>query len=366
MTIRLLFAADDQATLELFDRLLEATRPLLAFDVEAQHVSSRATLCERAKAGVNDVVLLDWGIAEASTPMLIEEIFRCDADLFVVALLPQSLIQYRTAVWTVGACALIPREHIDPEWLAGVLGVVNRSMLREARLHAEVDRLVHDRSIHLRRMMEIQEECRRRVARDLHDEVSQSLAAALVQLDTIEALLQQEPAQASSQAAGLRSTLRQLHEEVQRVLLDLRPVLLEQKGLMAALAWYGNERLRPLGCAVHLSGGNCAPDLPDAVKLTLYRIGQESLSNVARHAAARNVWLDLHCTGAELVLTVRDDGRGFDAPTVQDGSALRGLGLLGVRERVWLLDGKVTFTSTPGNGATVEVRIPYTKTCCTP
>lgn len=57
---------------------------------------------------------------------------------------------------------------------------------------------------------------------------------------------------------------------------------------MAALAWYGNERLRPLGCAVHLSGGNCAPDLPEEVQLTLYRIGQELLSNVARHAAAQN------------------------------------------------------------------------------
>ncbi|MFO7631592.1 MAG: histidine kinase [Caldilinea sp.] len=188
---------------------------------------------------------------------------------------------------------------MDQEWLASVLCMVNRSMLREARLHAEVDRLVRDRSLHLRRMMEIQEECRRRVARDLHDEVSQSLTAALVQLDTVEALLYQQPDRAATQIGGLRTTLGRLHDEVQRVLLDLRPVLLEQKGLMAALAWYGNERLRPLGCTVHLSGGRCAPDLPEEVKLTLYRIGQESLSNVARHAAAQNVWLDLHCTGAD-------------------------------------------------------------------
>ncbi|MFO7634053.1 MAG: ATP-binding protein, partial [Caldilinea sp.] len=143
-------------------------------------------------------------------------------------------------------------------------------------------------------------------------------------------------------------------------------VLLEQKGLMAALSRYSNERLRPLGVAVQLSGGGCAPDLPEEVKLTLYRIGQESLSNVARHAAARNVSLDLRCTGAELVLTVRDDGRGFDAAEVsQDGGALRGVGLLGVQERVWLLDGKVTMAPTPGGGAVIDVRIPYTGECRT-
>lgn len=367
MTIRLVFAAKDSTTTELLDRLLDATRPLLTFDVVAQHVSSPAELCERAVTGMDHVVLLDWGLAEAGTPSLIEKLFHCDATLRVVALLPQSQVQYRTSVWTVGACASIPREQVDQEWLASVLCVVQRAMMREARLHADVARLIHDRSLHLHRMMEIQEECRRRVARDLHDEISQSLTAALVQVDTVEAFLQQAPDQASAPIAGLRTTLSRLHEEVQRVLLDLRPVLLEQKGLMAALAWYGKARLQPLGCAVHLAGGSCAPDLPEAVKLTLYRIGQESLSNVARHAAARNVWIELHCTGAELLLTVRDDGRGFDASTVSpDGSALRGLGLLGVQERAWLLDGKVKFTSTPGNGATVEVRIPYVGTCQTP
>ncbi|HAJ37978.1 MAG TPA: hypothetical protein DCL15_20090 [Chloroflexi bacterium] len=370
MTIRILLAAEDQAFLTLLDRVMAATRPLLAFDVDVQHASTRAAVCARAESRADDIILLDWGMADADTPDLIEYLFRCDANLRVVALLPQDSVQYRSRVWAAGACASIPREHMDQEWLASILCVVHRAMAREARLRNNMDQLIRDRNLHLRRMMEIQEECRRRVARDLHDEVSQSLTAALVQLDTVTALLHQQTEQAAAQITpqigGLRTTLSRLHEEVQRVLLDLRPVLLEQKGLMAALAWYGNERLRPLGCAVHLSGGDCAPDLPDDVRLTLYRIGQESLSNVARHAAARNVWLDLHCTGDELVLTVRDDGRGFVAKEfAQDDSSLRGVGLLGLQERTWLLNGMVTLTSTPGCGATVEVRIPYTGACCT-
>lgn len=228
MTIRLVFAAKDAKIAELFDRLFDATRPLLTFQVVAQHVSSPTELCERAVKGMDDVVLLDWGLTEGDTPSLIENLFRCNATLRVVALLPQLQVQYRTSVWEVGACASIPREHMDQEWLASVLCVVHRAMAREASLHADVDRLIHDRSVHLRRMMEIQEECRRRVARDLHDEISQSLTAALVQLDTVTALLHQQPQQAAAPIEGLRATLGHLHEEVQRVLLDLRPVLLEQ------------------------------------------------------------------------------------------------------------------------------------------
>lgn len=219
----------------------------------------------------------------------------------------------------------------------------------------------------LRRVVEAQEECRHRIARDLHDEVSQSLTTALVQVDTVEALLRMQAPETATQLDRLRSTLLHLHEEVQRVLLDLRPVLLEQKGLMSALGWYATERLRPLGVATHLSGGRCAPDLPQAVTLTLYRIGQEALANVARHAVATNVWIDLRCTGTELVLTVRDDGRGFDAG--QNGNSakpLQGVGLLGMQERALLVGGAVSIQAASGQGVTIEVSIPYVGACCTP
>lgn len=152
-----------------------------------------------------------------------------DANLRVVVLLPQAQMQYRMSVWRAGAWASISHESLDSEWLADILCLVKRSMERETKLRHTVEQFSRDRSQQLRRMMEIQEECRRRVVRDLHDEVSQSLTAALVQLDTVEALLHQQPEQAALQIGGLRTTLGRLHEEVQRVLLDLRPILLEQK-----------------------------------------------------------------------------------------------------------------------------------------
>jgi signal transduction histidine kinase len=215
-------------------------------------------------------------------------------------------------------------------------------------------------------IVEAQEEYRRRMARELHDEVGQSLAAALVQVETLEALLHDSP-QVKPHLTRLRATLERLHEEVQRVVLDLRPTLLEQKGLMSALAWYAQERLGSQGVTVHLSGSLCAAGLPDKVCLALYRIGQEAISNVVRHAAARNVWLDLRCADATLVLSVRDDGRGFDVERVANtDQPLKGVGLVGIRERAKMLDGEATIVSASGAGALVEVRIPYTTANCAP
>ena len=130
MTIRLLFAAEDQAMLTLLDCVLAATRPLLAFNVTVQHAATRTAVCGHAAARADDVILLDWGLAAADTPGLIEDLFRCDADLRVVALLPQDPVQYRSRVWAAGACASIPREHMDQEWLASVLCVVHRALAR--------------------------------------------------------------------------------------------------------------------------------------------------------------------------------------------------------------------------------------------
>ncbi len=139
MTIRILLAAEDQAFLTLLDRVMAATRPLLAFDVDVQHASTRAAVCARAESRADDIILLDWGVADADTPDLIEDLFRCDANLRVVALLPQDPVQYRSRVWAAGACASIPREHMDQEWLASVLCVVHRAMAREARLRSEME-----------------------------------------------------------------------------------------------------------------------------------------------------------------------------------------------------------------------------------
>jgi DNA-binding NarL/FixJ family response regulator len=180
--IRLIVAAAEEETLTLVAAVLQATHPLLSFEVAAWTTSTRAALLARVDARADDVVLLDWGLAAADTPGLIEDLFQRNPHLRILALLPQPLQPYRSCVWQAGACASIAREHIDQEWLASVLCVIHRALAREASLRAEMETLA-------RRMMEIQAECSH-AARDLRDDVSESLPT-LVKVDTEETPLKQ-------------------------------------------------------------------------------------------------------------------------------------------------------------------------------
>jgi signal transduction histidine kinase len=157
-----------------------------------------------------------------------------------------------------------------------------------------------------------------------------------------------------------RQELVRLQDEVQRLVLELRPALLEQKGILDALRWYGWQRLHLSGTQFHIAGGQCAPRLPALAKLTRYRIGQAAIANSARHANASHVWLEISCAAEELLLTVRDDGCGFDlGVTASCPEGLKGMGILGMQERALLLNGKLTIQSAPGQGTCVQVRIPF-------
>ncbi|MBP8110060.1 MAG: sensor histidine kinase [Caldilineaceae bacterium] len=229
-----------------------------------------------------------------------------------------------------------------------------------ALLYKDLIAQTERRSILLQRITHVNEECRRHVARELHDEISQGLTALVLQADTIQFSLDNNTDLLKIYVPKFRQELVRLQDEVQRLVLELRPALLEQKGLLDALRWYGRQRLHMSGSQFRVSGGQCAPRLPSLVKLTLYRIGQEAIANSARHAKATHVWLEISCAEEALLLTVRDDGCGFD-PNVHLSSpeGLKGMGILGMRERALLLNGKLTIQSEPGKGACVQVRIPF-------
>jgi len=211
----------------------------------------------------------------------------------------------------------------------------------------------------LRRLIEADEQCSRRVSRELHDEIGQSLAALVVEVDTILSANLGDAALIESHLDHLRRRLVQVTDEVDRIVLDLRPTLLENSGLMAALGWYGIERLRPMETRLHIAGGQCAPQLSSCLTTMLYRIGQEALSNVARHAQAANASLSIDCKDNHLTLTINDDGCGFDTARVLDQpQGLQGIGLLGMQERATLIDGDLTINSKAGQGTRIHVRVP--------
>jgi signal transduction histidine kinase len=207
----------------------------------------------------------------------------------------------------------------------------------------------------LERLISAEDAERRRIARELHDETGQSLTALLVGLRAIED--QAVTTDVRSAAQRLRRVAAQTVDDVGRLARGLHPSVLDDLGLAAAARRHVDDFATSFGVPVDLRMGRTVPRrLLPLVQTTLYRILQEALTNVARHARAKVVAVELKCEGTMLELVVRDDGVGFDvAATLGQAS---GLGLHGMQERVALLGGSVEIESAPGHGTVVRARIP--------
>jgi signal transduction histidine kinase len=258
-----------------------------------------------------------------------------------------------------GSTLASPQGPVESE--AGTLAAIGRqigmavenSSLYEALREKEVLR----RQL-LERVITAQEEERKRVARELHDQMSQPLSSLIM---TLEVLEKPVPAQTLLvHVQDMRGIAMQMLDQVHSLALQLRPSVLDDLGLLAALRQYFREfqdrfhlpvDFQPLGLANQR--------LPAMVETALYRIVQEALSNVARHAQARSVGVLLEHRGSTVLLMVEDDGKGFDVTQVM-GSSLRtsNLGLYGMQERSSLLGGTLAIESTPGAGTALFVEIP--------
>jgi signal transduction histidine kinase len=207
----------------------------------------------------------------------------------------------------------------------------------------------------MKRLISAEDQERRRIARELHDETGQSLTALLVGLRAIEE--QSLTLDVKAAAQRLRSIAARTVDDVGRLARGLHPSLLDDMGFVAAARRHVIDYTDAFGIAVDLRLERVTSlRLPPLVQTTMYRILQEALTNVARHAKARAVTVEVGREGAMLDLVVRDDGVGFDAEAVLDRAS--GLGLHGMRERVALLGGSVEIESSPGHGTTVRARIP--------
>jgi two-component system sensor histidine kinase UhpB len=194
-----------------------------------------------------------------------------------------------------------------------------------------------------------QEQERARVARDLHDEVNQSLTGLLLRL---EALREAAPPELEPELAGTKALANQAMRELLSLARQLRPTALDDLGLVAAVAGQV-EQLGEVGIeATHREDGEFG-DLDDDVQLVVYRVAQEALTNAARHSGATRVEVRLSRSRQGVELTVADDGRGF-AFAESEG----GLGIAGMRERALLVGGRLTIESRPGHGTTVRLAVP--------
>lgn len=230
--------------------------------------------------------------------------------------------------------------------------------LQNARLWAEVRRREQVRGELLKRVIGAQEEERRRIARELHDGIGQSLNALVFGLNTIEASLQQEPEQVPTQIARLKISASDTVKELQDIIYDLRPTLLDDLGLIMALRWYAQERLQTHGIQVTFDVPQQELRLPQEIETALFRIGQEAMTNIVKHAQARHVTIFLQPGPGYVRLDITDDGVGFSLDTQAGQDGRPAWGLLGMQERANLLGGELAVESEPGQGVRVSVTLP--------
>jgi signal transduction histidine kinase len=202
------------------------------------------------------------------------------------------------------------------------------------------------------RLVATQEDERRSISRELHDEVGQSLSALLVDLGNLAATVPQDNPEVKEHLATAKRLAESTLGSVRNMALLLRPSMLDDFGLVPALHWQAREVSRRTGIKVSVDA-DCVPDeLPDEYRTCVYRVIQEALHNTARHAAARTVRIAASLESGRLRLSVVDDGQGFDARST------RGMGLLGMEERVRHLGGEFRLSSRPGGGATISIELP--------
>ena len=218
-------------------------------------------------------------------------------------------------------------------------------------------RLVALHQDYTRRLLEAHEEERSHVAREVHDDAIQRLVVVRHELDQLGS-----PGRGLDQASlhhlnGIRNEVQDLAEALRRLAHRLHPTAIEKAGISVALGQLADEMARSSNLHVDLSLPDAPIRLPRDVSLAIFRIAQESLRNVVRHAGVNEASLALQENAGIAELVIRDEGAGFDR-----GNASRaGIGLVGIEERVRLVGGSARIDSVPGEGTTVTVRIPITK-----
>lgn len=237
----------------------------------------------------------------------------------------------------------------------------NRQLVRRnqelSALWAELREKEKLRSQLLVKVMSAQEDERKRIARELHDETSQSLTSLIVGLKVLERC---DPAEVSGVAAELRAQASKTLDAVHHLALELRPSVLDDLGLVAALERHAREYAGRLGCEVDFQAtGIEGVRLPSQTELAIYRIVQEALTNTAKYAEASAVSVTLERRGATVVAIIEDNGKGFDVKGLLESRSTEGkLGLFGMQERAALIGGRLTIESEPGTGTTVFVEAP--------
>ena len=300
-----------------------------------------------------DLVLMDIQLAGDMDGIAAAELIRCQFDLpviFITAFFTEETMSRAKITEPYG---YILKPYTEREI---------HTVIQIALYKHQVDRRLRDDSLQMRaltrRAHEMQEAECRRIALELHDEIGQSLTAIKINLQTRQKYEDQTPEQLNAENLAI---VERLLQQVRSLTLSLHPSVLDDLGLLPALRWMATQVATRSGFVVSVNAGDSETSkrLPPQLESACYRIAQEALTNIARHAKATRVEIDLAIDASGVTLKVWDDGCGFDTENKNSrGHVGASLGLIGMHERARLLGGDLTIESQPGHGCTVRLRSP--------
>ncbi|MBN1584240.1 MAG: GAF domain-containing sensor histidine kinase [Anaerolineae bacterium] len=220
-------------------------------------------------------------------------------------------------------------------------------------------RLYQDLETEKNKILELEDQARKKLARDLHDGPAQTLGAMIMNIDFITKLYDREPNKVLDELTSLRGTAKKTLAQLRNTMFELRPLVLETEGLKAALETYVDRLAETDDMNIHLDIRNLDQRVSDRIEELCFDIVKEAIGNTRKHARAKDTWIIVERRTKDLIVAVRDNGKGFDVATTQKGYDRRGsLGLVNMRERAELMGARYTINSVPGRGTLISLIVP--------
>ncbi|MBE0409998.1 MAG: HAMP domain-containing sensor histidine kinase [Anaerolineales bacterium] len=263
--------------------------------------------------------------------------------------------------------APIPESHQDEiGQLASAFNMMTEQVeARNTEIQELSEKLLHQSSQRgelLKQLITAQEDERKRVARELHDELGQSLSGIALQTEVIKKLIPETNHKANRHLEQTHQLIKETATQMHDMILALRPSLLDDLGLASALNAHAERLLAGTGITYDLDTSRLKDRLPPKLETALYRIYQEALTNIVRHASASEVKMTLTCQNGTFEGEILDNGDGFEPDSQHlNANGRRGFGLLGMQERIAMLNGNLEILSAPGKGTRVRIQIPLTE-----
>jgi len=241
-------------------------------------------------------------------------------------------------------------EYSGEDCLAGV-GIDFTERIRAQEKIRETTEQLRQLTAHLQ---SIREEERKRIGREIHDELGQQLTAIKMDVAWIDKKTPDDATMIKGKLKSVISLLDGSNQSIRRILNELRPAILDDHGLMEALQWLGKQLTENRGIGFRFTSAETNLKLPGSIATCIFRVYQEALTNIVRHSEAKNVMASLSIHNNIITIYLEDDGKGFDPLTVKSNQSF---GILGMKERVLSLGGEFELTSSPGNGTTISMRL---------